>query len=59
MTPYQLAHEAIGLFIEYRDVHGKSEEEARGLAASEVQQGVDAEIELRAAGELPALTEGR
>ena len=47
MSAYQLADEAIGLFLEYRDVHGWDESVARQKAASEVQQGVDAEVELR------------
>ncbi len=46
MSAYQLADEAIGIFLEYRDVHGWGETEARQKAASEVQQGVNAEIEL-------------
>lgn len=52
MTAWALADAAIGLFLEYRDAHGRDEEAARSEAASEVQQGVDAEIELRGAGEL-------
>lgn len=52
MTAYKLADEAIGLFLEYRDVHGYSEQEARAAATTETQQGVDAEVELRAAGEI-------
>jgi hypothetical protein len=52
MSAYQLASDAIGLFLEYRDVHGYDEDMARGYAATEVQQGVDAEVELRAAGEI-------
>lgn len=52
MTAEKLADEAIGLFLEYRDVHGYDEDQARLMAASEVQQGVDAEVELRAAGEI-------
>jgi hypothetical protein len=52
MTTYDLADAAIGMFLEYRDVHGYPEEEARMRAASEIEQGVDAEIELRAAGEI-------
>lgn len=49
MTAYKLADEAIGLFLEYRDIHGYGEQEARAAAATETQQGVDAEVELRAA----------
>jgi hypothetical protein len=52
MTAAELADAAIGLFLEYRDQHGYSEGEARAATAAEVQQGVDAEIELRAAGEI-------
>jgi hypothetical protein len=55
MTAYQLADAAIDMFLEYRDVHGYSERDARHAASSEVDQGVDAEIELRALGELPSL----
>jgi hypothetical protein len=55
MTAYQLADAAIDMFLEYRDRHGYSERDARHAAASEVDQGVDAEIELRQAGELPPL----
>jgi hypothetical protein len=51
-TAYQLADAAIGLFLEYRDVHGYDEESARLAAAIDTQQGVDAEVELRAAGEI-------
>ena len=53
MSPYQLADEAIGMFLEYRDVHGYSEADARVAAADEIRQGVEAEIELRAEGEIP------
>jgi hypothetical protein len=52
MSAYRLADDAIGLFLEYRDVHGYSEQEARAAAATDTQQGVDAEVELRAAGEI-------
>lgn len=55
MTAYRLADEAIGLFLEYRDVHGYDEKAARAAAATETQQGIDAEQELRAHGELPPL----
>ena len=56
MSAAELADAAIGLFLEYRDVHGYSEDDAQTAAASEVAQGVAAEVELRAAGQLPALT---
>ena len=52
LSPYRLADEAIGLFLEYRDVHGYDEESARLAAATDTAQGVDAEVELRAAGEI-------
>lgn len=55
MTAAKLADEAIGLFLEYRDVHGYDKAQARLMATGEVQQGVDAEVELRVAGELPPL----
>lgn len=54
MTAHKLADEAIGLFLEYRDVHGHNEVAARDLAVAEVLQGIEAEQELRAHGELPA-----
>jgi hypothetical protein len=57
MTAYQLADAAIEMFLEYRDVHGYPEDRARRMAAREIQQGIDAEIDLRAAGELPPLDE--
>jgi hypothetical protein len=52
MTAYRLADDAIGLFLEYRDVHGYSEQDARAAAATDTEKGVEAEIELRAAGEI-------
>jgi hypothetical protein len=55
MTAYRLADEAIGLFLEYRDRHGYSEQDARSAAARDTEQGIDAEQELRAHGELPPL----
>jgi hypothetical protein len=55
MSAYQLANDAIGLFLKYRNVHGYDEDKARGYAATEIQQGVDAEAELRANGERPPL----
>jgi hypothetical protein len=38
-TPYELADQAIGLFLEYRDVHGYAEDDARRAAALEVAEG--------------------
>lgn len=51
-TAWQLADDAIALFLEYRDVHGKTEGEARLLAAIDTAQGIEAEAELRANGEI-------
>jgi hypothetical protein len=52
-TPFDIADQAIGLFLEYRDVHGHDEESARRAAALEVAEGAsvtDAEIGLEAEG---------
>ncbi len=38
MEPVKIADEAIGLFLEYRDVHGKDETTARSLVLMEVAQ---------------------
>jgi len=51
-TAFEFADDAIGLFLEYRDVHGYDEKSARVAAATDTAQGVDAEVELRAAGEI-------
>jgi hypothetical protein len=45
---YELADSAIGMFLEYRDVHGYSEEAARSLAVSEVMEGEAARAEVYA-----------
>jgi hypothetical protein len=37
----QIADDAIGLFLEYRDRFGKDEEQAQALAVTEVVAGVD------------------
>jgi hypothetical protein len=55
MTVYQLADEAIGLFLEYRDQHGYTEPAARAAAVAEVNDGIAAEQELRQMGEIPPL----
>jgi hypothetical protein len=52
MTAWQLADDAIGLFLEYRDKHGYNERVARAAAAEEIRLGIEAEAELRAAGEI-------
>lgn len=46
-SPFDLADQAIGLFLEYRDTHGYSENDARRAAALEVADGAavtDAEV---------------
>jgi hypothetical protein len=43
MTPYELAWQAIGLFLEYRDQLGCSEQDAQHRAATEIQQGINRE----------------
>jgi len=46
---FDIADQAIGLFLEYRDVHGHDEESARSHATTEVAEGAsltDAEIGL-------------
>ena len=45
MDPFQIADEAIGLFLEYRDTHGHSEESARLQASAEIRDGLAAELE--------------
>ncbi len=49
LTARQLAEDAIGLFLEYRDVHGYSEERAAALAIIEVREGADAVEEINVA----------
>src|SRR6266568_3163837 len=39
---YQVAEDAVGLFLEYRDMHGRSEADARIEALGEVAQGLHA-----------------
>jgi curli biogenesis system outer membrane secretion channel CsgG len=39
-APWDIADQAIGLFLEYRDQHGHDEQSARAAAALEVSQGV-------------------
>ena len=51
LTPHDIADQAIGLFLEYRDVHGYDEANARLAAALEVAEGTavtDAELALGA-----------
>ena len=42
------------MFMEYRDVHGETEETARFAAVNEIFEGLDAERELVEAGEAQA-----
>ena len=46
LTARQIAEDAIGLFLEYRDQHGQDEAQARASAVSEVLEAVDVEDEL-------------
>jgi len=51
---FEIADDAIDLFLEYRDEHGYSEEDARRSAAVETAEGAaltDADIGLRGAEE--------
>lgn len=48
----------IGMFIEYRDVHGKTEEGAQHAAVLEMLEGLDATKDLVAHGELDAAHAG-
>lgn len=61
-TRDQLNHllgETIGMFIEYRDVHGRDEEHAQIAAVFEMLDGLDATKELVAVGELKASDAGQ
>ena len=52
---FSIADDAIGLFLEYRDQHGHSEESARASAAQEVADGAsltDEEMRLPDYGDL-------
>lgn len=52
---FSIADDAIGLFLEYRDQHGYSEEDARMAATVETAEGAsltDAEIGLGDVGDL-------
>lgn len=51
----ELMYATISMFQEYRDVHGKSEDAAVFHAASEMFDGLDAERELFANGEVKRL----
>jgi predicted transcriptional regulator YheO len=52
MSVTRFANDAIGMFLEYRDVHGQDEEQARASAVEEMRQGIEAEKELRTYGEI-------
>jgi hypothetical protein len=41
MSVTRFADEAISLFLEYRDVHGQDEEQARASAVEEMRQGIE------------------
>ena len=43
----------IGMFLEWRDVHGEDEENARFLAVHDYTSGYDAQVELFDNGESP------
>ena len=49
----------IEMFQEYRDVHGKSESDAKPAAAQEALEGLDAEHKLWIDGELGKMTSQR
>lgn len=49
----QIADQAIGLFLEYRDQHGYSEETARLLATNDVVEGSRFLAELRGSRDEP------
>jgi hypothetical protein len=46
LTSVEIADDAIGLFFEYRDVHGHSEASARANAIREVREAEEARVEL-------------
>ena len=46
MKPEQIADEAIELFLEYRDVHGYSEQDARVAVVRDVVEAMEALREL-------------
>lgn len=47
-----LLFDTIGMFLEYRDVHDRTEEQAKFAAVSEMFEGLDADKELVLAGEI-------
>ena len=48
LSPEKIADGAIEMFLEYRDKHGKTEEEARACAVQEVIEGINAIEEIKA-----------
>jgi hypothetical protein len=50
LAPEQIADEVIGIFLEFRDKHGTSEEQGRVCAISEVLEGIAAIEEERRYG---------
>jgi len=48
LSPEKIADGAIEMFLEYRDKHGKTEEEARACAIQEVMEGIAAIEEMKA-----------
>src|SRR5271166_1589347 len=51
LSPEKIADGAIEMFLEYRDKHGKTEEEARACAIQEVMEGIAAIEEMKASDE--------
>lgn len=48
---YEVLDSVLGMFFEYRDVHGKDEGESKRLAVVEIIDGLDAERDLVESGE--------
>lgn len=56
MTAQQIADDAIGLFIEYRDRHGYDEDRARAQAVIDVIEGASVDVDALHAEMAAALT---
>ena len=57
-TPHQLAellNGTVEMFLEYRDQHGKDEQQAQSAAVREMFEGLDAEIEMFDNGDITEL----
>ncbi len=52
----ELLYGTISMLVEYRDRHGHTEESAKFYAVSEMFEGLDAERELLASGDIARLT---